>query len=115
MATFSFANPSGSAYFTFELIRRTTDGFYPTSSVQTTYFSASSFTELTSSVTNPVVAKWATGVVDGMGSLGANGGYVWSIVVPPGSSSVVFSPSVTVPVSQSIFRGTGEYILTLTT
>jgi len=114
MATFSFANPSGSAYFTLELIRDS-DGFYPTSSAQTTYFSASSFTELTSSVTNPIVAKWATGVVDGMGSLGANGGYIWSIVVPPGSSSVVFTPGATIPVSESTFRGTGEYTLTLTT
>ena len=72
MATFSFINPSGSSYFTLQLIRDS-DGFYPSSSAQTTYFSASSFTELTSSVTNPIVAKWATGVVDGMGSLGANG------------------------------------------
>ena len=112
MATFSFANPSGSAYFTLQLIRDS-DGFYPTSSVQTTYFSASSFTELTSSVTNPIVAKWATGVVDGMGSV--NGGYIWSIVVPPGSSSVVFTPGATIPVSESILRGTGEYVLTLTT
>ena len=113
MATFSFANPSGSAYFTLELIRSSSTGFYPSSSAQTTYFSASSFTELTSSVTNPIVAKWATGVVDGMGSV--NGGYIWSIVVPPGSSSVVFTPGATIPVSESKFRGTGEYTLTLTT
>ena len=90
MATFAFANPSTSAYFTLELIRDS-NGFYPTSSAQTTYFSASSFTQLTSSVTNPIVAKWTTGVVDGMGSV--DGGYIWSIVVPPGSSSVVFTPA----------------------
>ena len=112
MATFAFANPSGSAYFTLQLIRDS-DGFYPTSSVQTTYFSASSFTELTSSVTNPIVAKWANGVSNGMSDV--NGGYFWSIVVPPGSSSVIFTPGATIPVSESTFRGTGEYTLTLTT
>ena len=112
MATFAFANPSGSAYFTLELIRDS-NGFYPTSAAQTAYISGSSFTQLTSSVTNPIVAKWATGVVDGMGSV--NGGYIWSIVVPPGSSSVVFTPGATIPVSESIFRGTGEFTLTLTT
>ena len=48
-----------------------------------------------------------------MGSV--NGGYIWSIVVPPGSSSVIFTPGVTIPVSESTFRGTGEYTLTLTT
>ena len=114
MATFAFANPSGSAYFTLELIR-SSSGFYPSSAAQTAYISGSSFTQLTSSVTNPIVAKCATGVVDGMGSLGANGGYIWSIVVPPGSSSVVFTPGTTIPVSESTFRGTGEYTLTLTT
>ena len=88
MATYNFDNPSSSAYFTLELIRDP-DGFYPSSSGQKSYFSASSFTQLSSSVTNPIVAKWDTGVVDGMGSLGADGGYIWSIVVPPGSSSVV--------------------------
>ena len=112
MATFAFANPSTSAYFTLELIRDS-NGFYPTSAAQTAYISGSSFTQLTSSVTNPIVAKWATGVVDGMGDV--NGGYIWSIVVPPGSSSVVFTPGATIPVSESIFRGTGEFTLTLTT
>ena len=112
MATYSFANPSGSAYFTLELIRDS-NGFYPTSAAQTAYISGSSFTQLTSSVTNPIVAKWATGVVDGMGDV--DGGYIWSIVVPPGSSSVIFTPGATIPVSESTFRGTGEYTLTLTT
>ena len=112
MATFSFANPSTSAYFTLELIRDS-NGFYPTSAAQTAYISGSSFTQLTSSVTNPIVAKWNTGVVDGMGDV--NGGYIWSIVVPPGSSSVIFTPGATIPVSESIFKGTGEYTLTLTT
>ena len=112
MATFAFANPSTSAYFTLEL-KRDSNGIYPTSSAQTGYISGSSFTQLTSSVTNPIVAKWNTGVVDGMGDV--NGGYIWSIVVPPGSSSVIFTPGATILVSESTFRGTGEYTLTLTT
>ena len=112
MATFNFDNPSGSAYFTLQLIR-SSSGFYPASPAQKAYISGSSFTQLTSSVTNPIVAKWATGVVNGMGDI--NGGYFWSIVVPPGSSSVIFTPGTTIPVSESIFRGTGEFTQTLTT
>ena len=101
MATYTFHNPSGSAYFTHELIRRTTDGFYPTSSVQYQYFSGSLFSEITSSVTQnkePV-----------------RGDYIFSTVVPPGTSSFVLTPGITIPVSESIFRGTGEFTLILTT
>lgn len=113
MANYTFHNPSGSAYFTVELIRRTTDGFYPTSSAQTAYFSGSSFSNLTSSVTNPIVAGWASGVTNGVGDV--DKGYIWSIVVPPGTSSVDFTSGTTIPTSESIFRGTGEFTLILTT
>jgi hypothetical protein len=99
MATFTFHNPSVSSYFTLELIRRPEDGFYPTSSIQHQYFSGSNFSNITSSVTNPTV----------------EGKYVWSCVVPPGTSSIDFTPGITIPVSQSMLRGTGEYNLILTT
>lgn len=113
MATYTFHNPSGSSYFTHELIPRKTDGYYPTSSAQIAYFSGSSYSDLTSSVTNPTVAGWTTGVTNGVGDV--NKGYIWSIVVPPGTSSVVFTPGTSIPVSESIFRGTGEFTLILTT
>ena len=99
MATFTFHNPSVSSYFTLELIGKSDSGFYPTSSIQYQYLSGSNFTNITSSVTNPIV----------------EGKYVWSCVVPPGTSSIDFNPGTTIPVSESIFRGTGEFTLILTT
>ena len=109
MANFTFHNPSGSAYFVLELIPRETDGFYPTSSIQASYLSGSSFSNLTSSVTNPIVAGWTTGTTNGVGDV--NKGFHWGIVVPPGTSSVDFTPGVTIPVSESTFQGTGEFNL----
>ena len=50
MATYTFHNPSGSSYFTHELIRDPLTGFYPTSSAQSSYFSGSIFSQITSSV-----------------------------------------------------------------
>ena len=100
MATYTFHNPSASAYFVHELIRNS-DGFYPTSSTQIEYFSGSIFSEITSSVVgnnNPV-----------------RGDYIFGTVVPPGTSSFVLTPGATIPVSESIFRGTGDFTLILTT
>ena len=100
MATYTFHNPSTSAYFTHELIRDS-NGFYPTSSAQSQYFSGSIFSEISSSVTQnkePV-----------------RGNYVFSTVVPPGTSSFVLTPGISIPVSESIFRGTGNFTLILTT
>jgi hypothetical protein len=113
MANFTFHNPSGSAYFVFHLLPRSSDGFYPSSSAQIAYLSGSSFSNLTSSVTNPIVASWTTGVTDGVGDV--NGGFHWGVVVPPGTSSFDFSPGTTIPVSESVFRATGEFTLILTT
>ena len=100
MATYTFHNPSTSAYFTHELIRDS-NGFYPTSSTQIQYFSGSIFSEITSSVTQnkePV-----------------RGDFIFSTVVPPGTSSFVLTPGIDIPASESIFRGTGEFTLILTT
>lgn len=99
MATFTFHNPSSSAYFTLELIRRNEDGFYPTSSIQSQYLSGSNFSNITSSVTNPVVENR----------------FIWGCVVPPGTSSIDFFPGITIPISESKLRGTGEYNMILTT
>ena len=100
MATYTFHNPSGSTYFTTELIRNS-EGFYPTSSAQISYFSGSIFTEITSSV---IANKEPV-----------RGDYIWSTVVPPGTSSLTFTPGLTIPVSESSFKGTGEFTLILTT
>jgi hypothetical protein len=113
MATYTFHNPSGSSYFVHELIPKSTDGYFPTSSAQIAYFSGSSFSNLTSSVTNPIVAYWTTGVTNGVGTV--NGGFHWGMVIPEGTSSVDFTPGAAIPVSESIFRGTGEFTLILTT
>ena len=113
MANYTFHNPSGSAYFVHELIPRETDGYFPTSSVQASYFSGSVFSNLTSSVTNPIVAYWTTGVVNGVGTV--DGGFHWGMVIPEGTSSVDFSPGITIPLSQSRFCGTGQFKLILTT
>ena len=101
MATYTFHNPSTSAYFTHELIRDPLTGFYPTSSAQSQYFSGSIFSEITSSVIGnkePVREN-----------------YIFSTVVPPGTSSFVLTPGISIPISESIFRGTGEFTLILTT
>ena len=100
MATYTFPNPSTSAYITHELIRDS-NGFYPTSSTQSQYFSGSIFSQITSSVIGnkePV-----------------RGNFIFSTVVPPGTSSFVLTPGIDIPVSESIFRGTGEFTLILTT
>tara|TARA_B100000963_G_scaffold252286_1_gene221026 strand:- start:4732 stop:5034 length:303 start_codon:yes stop_codon:yes gene_type:complete len=100
MATYTFHNPSTSAYFTHELIRGS-NGFYPTSSAQSQYFSGSIFSQITSSVIGnkePI-----------------RGDFIFSTVVPPGTSSFVLTPGIDIPVSESIFRGTGEFTLILTT
>jgi len=113
MANYTFHNPSSSAYFAYELISRETDGFFPTSSAQIAYISGSVFSNLTSSITSPIVATWTTGVTNGVGTV--NGGFHWGMVIPEGTSSVDFTPGATIPISQSIFRGTGEFTLILTT
>lgn len=111
MANFTFHNPSGSSYFVLELIRRETDGFYPTSSIQSSYLSGSSFSNLISPVNNPIVAGWATGTVSGVGDV--DKGFHWGIVVPSGTSSVDFTPGITIPISESTLQGTGEFNLIL--
>ena len=99
MSTFTFHNPSGSAYFTLEAIPRKTDRFYPTSSNQIYYFSGSSFTEVTSSVNNPFIIN----------------DFKLGVVIPSGTSSFVWGPSgsVEIPASQSQMIGTGMFDMTI--
>ena len=99
MSTFTFHNPSGSAYFALEAIPRKTDGIYPTSSNQIYYISGSSFTNVTSSITNPFILN----------------DFKFGVVIPPGTSSFVWGPSgsVEIPASQSRIIGTGMYNMTI--
>ena len=94
MAIFTFYNPSGSAYFTFEEANRNTRGFYDSSSAK---YASGSFSSFTSSNSDYIVQS----------------DYIWSQVIPPGTSSFTFTPSIETPVSGVYFRGTGEFNVTI--
>jgi len=94
MATFTFHNPSGSSYFTMETTRSLDTGTYLTG---TPKYASGSFSQITGS--DSIVQS----------------DFIFSQVVPPGTSSFVFSNSVTVPTGCVFFRGTGEYNLIVET
>lgn len=103
MAKFEFKNPDASSYFTLELIRDS-DGFYPTSSLQKTFMvEANRYNE---TEFNDFVVLQENDMV--------RSNFIWSAVIPPGTSSLEFEPSVTIPNSGSRFRGTGEFSLEFT-
>ena len=95
MATFEFINPSSSAYFTYETVRNEI-GFYDSASL-----------------------KAASGSLTAVSNVPEGGliqsDYIWSVVVPPGSSIVEFIAGITVPAGSVYFRGTGEFNVTITT
>ena len=105
MAKFTFNNTNGgSSYFTLELRRRSSDGFYPSSSLQETFLTGSKeelFSAFTGSNLNGVVVSPNPPV------------YKWSVVIPPGTPSFTFKPTGDLPSSGSVLRGTGEFSLTL--
>ena len=96
MATFTFHNPSGSSYFTMETTRSFDTGTYLTG---TPKYASGSFSGSSETFTNNVVQS----------------DFIFSQVVPPGTSSFVFSNAVTIPVGNVFFRGTGEYNLIIET
>jgi hypothetical protein len=105
MAKFTFNNTGGgSAYFTLELRRRPTDGFYPTSSLQSTFITGSK-SELFSALTGSNL--------DGVVQTPNPPAYKWSVVVPSGTPSLIFNPTSNIPASGSVLRGTGIFNLTL--
>lgn len=103
MAKFEFKNPNASSYFTLELIRDS-DGFYPTSSLQKTFmvegnrYNETEFKDFVLLQENDMVRS----------------NFIWSAVIPSGTSSLEFTPSTTIPNSGSRFRGTGEFSLEFT-
>ena len=94
MALFEFINPSASSYFTMETVRNYL-GFYDSSSLK----AASGSLNIVSNIPE-------TGIVQS--------DYIWGTVVPPGSSSLAFSASLSIPTGSVYFRGTGEFTVNIT-
>ena len=94
MALFEFINPNESSYFIMETIRNN-QGFYDSSSLE----AASGSLNIISNIPS-------TGIVQS--------DYIWGTVVPPGSSSLAFSASISVPTGSVYFRGTGEFSVNIT-
>jgi len=94
MALFEFINPSASSYFTYETVRNE-QGFYDSSSLK----AASGSLNIASNIPDGGVIQ---------------SDYIWSAVVPPGSSSLSFTSSLSVPSGSVYFRGTGEFYVIIT-
>ena len=89
MATFTFINPSSSAYFTMETAK-----FFSSSYDHTVpHYASGSFNGFSGSSSSNVVQS----------------NYIFSQVIPHGTSSFNFSNTTTIPVSTVYFRGTGEF------
>ena len=95
MANYTFHNPSGSSYFTFETVRNSNEVYDSTSGK----YASGSFTNFTGSSADHVVQS----------------NYIWAQVIPTGTSSFDFVGAVTVPVSGAMFRGTGDFTVIVTT
>ena len=89
LKTFTFTNPSSSAYFTLETIANATGSYAgsPTNALGTWVVSAS------------------------MGFVSSS--YVASVVVQPGSSVLTFTPASAVTGTTYYLKGTGAYSLTI--
>jgi hypothetical protein len=90
LKTFTFTNPSSSAYFTLETIPNVTGSFTgaPTNALGTWVVSAS------------------------MGFVSSS--YVASVVVQPGTSVLTFTPASSVTGTTYRLKGTGNYTLAIT-
>ena len=113
MATFEFINDSGSAYFTMVTALDTGSGFSGaiegSSSYDSTFslYGSGSFTSFTgSNVTTQETLLFKDSIVQS--------NYIWSCVVPPGSSSFTFNNAVTIPAGRVLFVGTGDFKVDIT-
>ena len=88
--TFTFTNPSGSAYFTLETVRDA-NGFY------------------TGSTPTNISGSWV--VSQSMNFISSS--YIASINVLPGSSAFTFTPASAVTGTTYYLRGTGNFSLTI--
>lgn len=89
LKTFTFTNPGGSSYFTLETVLNATGSYADA----------------------PTNASGSWVVSASMGFISSP--YVASVVVPPGSSSLTFTPAASVTGTTYYLRGTGEYTLTI--
>ena len=95
MSAFSFINlTSGSVYFTYETVRNT-NGIYDSASLKA---ASGSFSSLIGINEDHIVQS----------------DYIWSAVIPEGSSSLAFLPEIIVPTGSVYFRGTGNLTATIT-
>lgn len=90
--TFAFTNPSASAYFTLETVRNP-NGFYDANS------------QLSTSGSWVVSASMQNGFITSP--------YIASVVVPPGNSSLTFTPAINITGAKYYLRGTGAVGLTI--
>ena len=114
MAKFTFDNPSGSAFFTMATALDTGSGFTGATEGSSSYdstfslYASGSFTSFTGSTS---VTQQTFLFNDGI----VQSNYIWSCVVPPGSSSFTFNNAITIPASTVLFKGTGEFSVKITT
>jgi hypothetical protein len=90
--TFAFTNAGESSYFTLEAIRNA-NGFYTTAS---TIVSSGSFN---------ISASMLSGFITSSN--------VFSLIIPPGSSTFTFTPVSTITGTTYYLRGTGNFSLTI--
>ena len=114
MAKFTFDNPSGSAFFTMATALDTGSGFTGATEGSSSYdstfslYASGSFTSFTGSTS---VTQQTFLFNDGI----VQSNYIWSCVVPPGSSSFTFNNAITIHDYTVLFKGTGELDVTITT
>jgi len=101
--TFLFFNPSGSSYFTMETIPSST-GFYEASSPK-------NFIGTYENDTHPYQDPSDQYSMNPWGLITSS--YIASVVVPPGNSSFLFFPAITVTGTTYRLRGTGAYSLSI--
>ena len=114
MATFEFINDSGSAFFTMATALDTGSGFAGATEGSSSYdstfslYASGSFTTFTgSNITTQQTFLFKDSIVQS--------DYIWSCVVPPGSSSFTFNNAITITASTVLFKGTGEFNVKITT
>ena len=98
--TFAFTNvstgPSSASYFTYEGVRNP-NGVYDENSKAVTLGSIETFTGTCALVSSSLITS----------------PYIFSLPIPGGDGSFIFTPTVTIDVNEVYLRGTGNYDLTI--
>jgi hypothetical protein len=98
---FSFDNPSGSSYFTMETIP-SSSGFFEANSPK-------NFIGVYENTIHPYENNINVSSMEPWGLVTSS--YIASVVVPPGFSQFLFTPTITVTGATYRLRGTGAYSL----